>query len=154
MDSIYMDGFAVVGLIVMGLVVIIGIILYFLVSSDKEVVDEIESDSTDDSPSTDTPPSWVSQSHASVADAVGSFDLLNRLPFVFYVLAVIGGVVVLMSMFASKELSGAEAGAMLGYTVGAVLSMFAVGRIIEVLHQIRDAVRNTPALSPGRSDDE
>jgi Na+/H+-translocating membrane pyrophosphatase len=85
---------------------------------------------------------------------VGSFDLLNRLPFVFYVLAVIVGFVVLMSMSAAKELSGAEIGALIGYTVGSVLSMFAVGRVIQLLHQIRDSVRNTPALSPGRPDDE
>ena len=34
------------------------------------------------------------------------------------------------------------------------LSMFTIGRVIQLLHQIRDAVRNTPALSPSRSDDE
>jgi hypothetical protein len=32
--------------------------------------------------------------------------------------------------------------------------MLAVGRVIELLQQIRDAVRNIPTLSPGRSDDE
>ena len=65
--------------------------------------------------------------------------MLNRLPFVFYVLAVIVGFVVLMSMSAAKELSGAEIGALIGYTVGSVLSMFAVGRVIQLLHQIRDS---------------
>ena len=42
----------------------------------------------------------------------------------------------------SDELNSTQIGAMIGYTVGAVLSMFAVGRVIELLQQIRDAVRS------------
>ena len=60
----------------------------------------------------------------------------------------------IVTLVNAGDLSGAEIGGLIGYTVGAVLSMFAVGRVIELLQQIRDAVRNNPALSPGRSDDE
>jgi Na+/H+-translocating membrane pyrophosphatase len=61
-------------------------------------------------------------------------------------------VLLIVTIVNAEELTGAEIGAWIGYTVGAVLSMLAVGRVIELLQQIRDAVRNTPALSPDRSD--
>lgn len=71
--------------------------------------------------------------------SIRSNDFLNRLPFAFYLLAIIAGVVLIGFTIAnSDELSSTEIGGVLGYTVGAVLSMLAVGRIIEVLHQIRD----------------
>jgi len=88
--------------------------------------------------STSTVTPEPSHSVTSVAKTVGSFDLLNRLPFVFYLLAIIGAFIGLASMLAAKELSGAEAGAMFGCIIGASLSIIAFGRIIEVLHQIRD----------------
>jgi len=67
-------------------------------------------------------------------------DLINRLPTIYYFLGIIAGIVLLVATFGSQ--SDAEKVAMLGYTVGAVLSMFAVGRVIELLQQIRDAVRS------------
>jgi len=80
---------------------------------------------------------------------------LNSLPVIYYGLAILCGIVLLGFTAAnSDELSSTQIGAWIGYTVGAVLSMFAVGRVIELLQQIRDAVRNIPALSPGRSDVE
>ena len=80
---------------------------------------------------------------------------LNSLPVIYYGLAILCGIVLLGFTAAnSGELSSTEIGAWVGYTVGAVLSMFAVGRVIELLQQIRDAVRNIPALSPGKPDDE
>ena len=82
-------------------------------------------------------------------------ELLSSLPGIYYGLAILCGVVLIGFTIAnSDELSSTEIGAWVGYTVGAVLSMFAVGRVIELLQQIRDAVRNIPALSPGRSDVE
>jgi hypothetical protein len=80
---------------------------------------------------------------------------LSNLHLLYYSLATIGGGVLLIyTVFNSDELSGAEVGYMIGWTFGSVLSMFAVGRVIQLLQQIRDAVRNIPALSPGRPDDE
>ena len=77
------------------------------------------------------------------------------LPATYYVLAILCGITLLIFTAANRdELSSTEIGAWIGYTVGGVLSMFAIGRVIELLQQIRDAVRNIPALSPGRSDDE
>jgi Na+/H+ antiporter NhaC len=82
-------------------------------------------------------------------------ELLSDLPATYYVLAILCGVVLLVfTLVNAKDLSGAEIGSLIGYTVGGVLSMFAVGRVIELLQQIRDAVRNNPALSPGRPDDD
>ena len=80
---------------------------------------------------------------------------LSRLPSIYYVLAILCGIVLLGFTAANKDnLNSTEIGSWIGYSVGAVLSMFAVGRVIELLQQIRDAVRNTPALSPGRPEDE
>jgi hypothetical protein len=70
---------------------------------------------------------------------VGSFDLLNRLPFAFYLLGIIGGFILFgFTVATAAESSTAETGAMFGYTIGASLSIIAIGRIIEVLQQIRD----------------
>jgi len=81
-------------------------------------------------------------------------ELLSDLPATYYVLAILCGVVLLIfTLVNAKDLSGAEIGSLIGYTVGGVLSMFAIGRVIELLQQIRDAVRNIPALSPGKSED-
>ena len=82
-------------------------------------------------------------------------DLLSGLPAIYYGLAILCGVILMGFTFANEDyLSFTEMGAWIGYTVGAVLSMFAVGRVIELLQQIRDAVRNIPALSPGKPTDE
>lgn len=90
--------------------------------------------------------------HASRPTAT---ELLSRLPGIYYGLAIFCGVVLLVFTAAnSDELSSTQIGAWIGYTVGAVLSMFAVGRVIELLEQIRNAVRNIPALSPSRPDDD
>ena len=84
-----------------------------------------------------------------------SSDTLSGLPVLYYVLATICGAVLLLATIVNfEELKDAERGAMIGYTVGSVLSMLAVGRVIELLQQIRDAVRNTPALSPSRPEEE
>ena len=81
-------------------------------------------------------------------------ELISDLPAIYYGLAILCGITLLIFTAANRdELSSTEIGAWVGYTVGGVLSMFAVGRVIELLQQIRDAVRNTPALSPGRSDE-
>ena len=64
-------------------------------------------------------------------------DLLNRLPFAFYLLAIIGGFIGLASMLKANPMT-TPYGAMFGCIIGASLSIIAVGRIIEVLQQIRD----------------
>ena len=82
-------------------------------------------------------------------------EVLSSLPTIYYGLAIFCGVVLLIvTLINAKELSGEEVGYMIGWIFGSVLSMFAIGRVIELLQQIRDAVRNIPALSPGRPDDE
>ena len=40
------------------------------------------------------------------------------------------------------KFSSIELGYLIGSTIGGVLTMFAVGRVIQVLQQIRDAVRS------------
>ena len=68
--------------------------------------------------------------------------LLSSLPATYYGLAVFCGITLLIFTAAnSDELSSTQIGAWVGYTVGGVLSMFAVGRVIELLQQIRDAVQ-------------
>ena len=67
------------------------------------------------------------------------YELLSGLPVLYYVLATICGAVLLLATIVNFEkLEDAERGAMIGYTVGSVLSMFAVGRVIQLLQQIRD----------------
>ena len=84
-----------------------------------------------------------------------SREAFSRLPTIYYVLAVFCGVVLMgFTVVNFENFSVVETGAWVGYTVGTVLSMLTVGRVIQLLQQIRDAVRNNPALSPGRSDDE
>jgi len=83
------------------------------------------------------------------------YEALRSLPSIYYGLAMFCGIVLAMVTLANfGELSGAEIGYMIGWIFGSVLSMFAVGRVIELLQQIRDAVRNIPALSPGKPEDE
>jgi len=83
------------------------------------------------------------------------YEALRSLPSIYYGLAMFCGTVLAMVTLANfGELSGAEIGYMIGWIFGSVLSMFAVGRVIELLQQIRDAVRNIPALSPGKPDTE
>jgi hypothetical protein len=66
-------------------------------------------------------------------------DVLSVLPVIYYGLAIICGAVLLFATIVNfDKFSYAEAGAMIGYTVGSVLSMFAVGRVIQLLQQIRD----------------
>ena len=68
-----------------------------------------------------------------------SAELLSCLPELYYGLATICGAVLLLATIVNfEELEDAERGAMIGYTVGSVLSMFAVGRVIQLLQQIRD----------------
>ena len=64
---------------------------------------------------------------------------LNQLPFVIYYLAILCGVVLIgFTIFNADKLSSIQIGYLFGGTAGGVISMIAVGRIIEVLHQIRD----------------
>jgi hypothetical protein len=102
---------------------------------------------------------WMDKVHrdsrTTHASRPPDYEALFVLPGIYYGLAMLCGVVLIGFTIANSEkLSSTEIGGLIGYTVGAVLSMFAVGRVIELLQQIRDAVRNIPALSPGRSDDE
>ena len=95
-----------------------------------------ESEST---PPSVTPPASRSTPPPSPAD----YEALSSLPGIYYGLAILCGVVLIgFTLANSDELSSTEIGAWVGYTVGAVLSMFAVGRVIELLQQIRDAVRS------------
>ncbi|HIA63390.1 MAG TPA: hypothetical protein EYN93_10935 [Planctomycetaceae bacterium] len=142
-----MGGSGLCGIVLVVAAVLVGVIGYFYNPKPPT-----ETDSTEDSPSIDIPKSWQKQyeqspgvtpvpSHsvASVAKTVGSFDLLNRLPFAFYLLGIIGGFILFgFTVATAAESSTAETGAMFGYTIGASLSIIGFGRIIEVLQQIRD----------------
>jgi hypothetical protein len=83
------------------------------------------------------------------------YEFMSSLHDVYYGMAIFCGIVLLIfTLVTAVNVGLAAAWLILCYTVGAVLSMFAVGRVIELLQQIRDAVRSNPALSPSRSDDE
>jgi hypothetical protein len=102
---------------------------------------------------------WMDKVHrdsrTTPASAPTDYEALSMLPGIYYCLAILCGLVIIGFTIANfGELSGAEIGYMIGWIFGSVLSMFAVGRVIELLQQIRDAVRNIPALSPGKPDDE
>jgi len=128
--------------------------------------DDAETDSTEDSSSTDISTSWEKQyeqrypstpppSRSTHASRPTDYETLSSLPTIYYCLAILCGLGLLFATFINAgELTGAEVGYMIGWIFGSALSMFAVGRVIELLQQIRDAVRNIPTLSPGRSDDE
>ncbi len=80
----------------------------------------------------------------------------NLLPRIYYVLAIF---CLVLALIATLVLSGRSGGAdrifgLLGSLVGVGLFMFTVGRVIELLQQIRDAVRNIPTLSPSRPGDD
>jgi uncharacterized membrane protein len=84
----------------------------------------------------------------------------NLLPRIYYVLAIFCLVVALIAIIVLSGRSSAQwmrdfdrSFGLLGSLVGVGLFMFTVGRVIEVLQQIRDAVRNIPALSPGKPDE-
>ena len=129
-----MEPSAVCFIILMGMVIVICL---GIINNKKSSKDDTETVSTENPiPAVTTAPS---RSVASVTKTVGSFDLLNRLPFVFYLLGIIGGFILLCFTGATAaESSTAETGAMFGYTIGASLSIIGFGRIIEVLQQIRD----------------
>ena len=68
--------------------------------------------------------------------ALGEGGFLSSLPTIYYSLAIFCGIVLLLATVStSQNSSDTETGAMIGYTVGAVLSMFAVGRVIELLQR-------------------
>ena len=82
-------------------------------------------------------------------------ELLSDLPGAFYGLAILCGIVLLIfTLVNADKFNSFQIGSLIGCTVGGVLSMLAGGRVIQLLQQIRDAVRNIPALSPGKPDDE
>ena len=66
-------------------------------------------------------------------------DWLSCLPAIYYGLAINCGIIVLMFTFPhADKFSSIQLGYLIGSTVGGVLSMFAVGRVIQLLQQIRD----------------
>ncbi len=66
-------------------------------------------------------------------------DLLSGLPAIYYGLAILCGIIILIFTFANADkFSSIQLGYLIGSTVGGVLSMFAVGRVIQLLQQIRD----------------
>jgi hypothetical protein len=125
-------------------------------STDTEVVStESPSTAVTTAPSRSTSAVTPAPRRTTHASTPTDYETLSSLPTIYYVLAIFCGVVLLIvTLVNAGDLSGAEIGGLIGYTVGAVLSMFAIGRVIELLQQIRDAVRNTPAPSPSRPDDE
>ena len=71
----------------------------------------------------------------------GVDEVVFNLPTIYYFFGTFGGIALLGFVVAiSDELGSAEIGAWIGYTVGAVLSMFAVGRVIKLLENLNTAV--------------
>ena len=132
----------------MGLLVVIFVLfligILFLAFFVVRMPDSSSSPATesDSSPSAVTPA--PNRSAPSPQESqVDTGEVLSGLPAIYYGLAIFCGIVLLLvTLFNAEKLSGAEIGAMIGYTIGSVLSMFAVGRVIELLQQIRDAVRS------------
>jgi len=74
----------------------------------------------------------------------GTFDFLSGLPIIYYVIALVNGVVCGIGTAAigfNSWPGEAVIAQLVGYTVGSTLSIFAVGRVIQLLQQIRNAVR-------------
>ena len=69
----------------------------------------------------------------------GEAGFLSSLPTIYYFLAILCGIILLVGGLSTNP-SDSEAGALIGYTVGVVLSMFAVGRVIQLLQQSRAAL--------------
>jgi hypothetical protein len=98
-----------------------------------------ETDSTEDSTSAVTP----APSRSTHDPRTPGYEVLSDLPFIFYLLAILCGVVLIGFTIANAaERNSTQMGAWIGYTIGSVLSMLAVGRVIELLQQILDAVRS------------
>ena len=73
---------------------------------------------------------------------VFSEDVLRVIPGCYYLLGIVCGVVLLIfTLMISDELSAAERGGMIGWVVGSVLGMFAVGRIVQLVQRISDDIR-------------
>jgi len=71
------------------------------------------------------------------------FEVLSYIPIIFYALAIICGIgFLIVSLDNTEKLSGIQIVVTIGSAAGYVLSIFAVGRVIQLLQQIRDAVRN------------
>ena len=97
---------------------------------------------SDNSPSAVTPAPNRSASTPQESQ-VDTGELLSGLPAIYYFLAVFCGIVLLgFTAVNADELNSTQIGAWIGYTIGSVLSILAVGRVIELLQQIRDAVRS------------
>ena len=73
--------------------------------------------------------------------ALGEAGFLSSLPTIFYFLAIFCGIILLVGTVSrAQQSSDAETGAMISYTVGAALSMFAVGRVIQFLQKSHAAL--------------
>ncbi len=72
---------------------------------------------------------------------LGEGGFLSSLPTIYYSLAIFCGIVLLLATVSTAQKSSdTETGAMIGYTVGAVLSMLAVGRVIQLLQKSHAAL--------------
>ena len=114
-------------------------VIFLLVKFGTWVMNDTESDSVEDSPSAVTPP----PSRSTRAPRPTDTELLSGLPATYYVLAILCGIVLMIfTLVNADKFNSFQIGSLIGYTVGGVLSMLAVGRVIELLQDIRDAVRS------------
>jgi hypothetical protein len=124
---------------------------------------DAETDSSEDSPSTDIPMSWVTQGRKQDEQRRGNAassrstipgaeridaslppaDGLAGLPGCFYAVALLVGIGLGITTIAvmSKGGNGELVCYMIGYTIGGVLSILATGRLIELVGRISDDVR-------------
>jgi len=124
------------------ILVIIGILFLAFIVVNMNDPSSSSATESDSSPSAVTPAPNRSASTPQESQ-VDTGELLSGLPAIYYVLAIFcGAVLVVFTIANADELNSTQIGAWIGYTVGAVLSMLTVGRVIELLQQIRDAVRS------------
>ena len=124
------------------ILVIIGILFLAFIVVNMNDPSSSSATESDSSPSAVTPAPNRSASTPQESQ-VDTGALLSGLPAIYYVLAIFcGAVLVVFTIANADELNSTQIGAWIGYTVGAVLSMLTVGRVIELLQQIRDAVRS------------
>ena len=69
-------------------------------------------------------------------------EILRVIPACYYLLAIFCGVVLLIfTVMVSDDLTAAQTGGMIGWTIGGVLGMLATGRIVQLIQRISDDIR-------------
>jgi hypothetical protein len=69
-------------------------------------------------------------------------EALRGIPGCYYLLAILcGGVFLVFTIMVSDDLSADETGGMIGWIIGVVLAMLAIGRLVQLVQRISDDIR-------------